>query len=31
VFFLTSIMVIAFNLITDLVYSVVDPRIEVGA
>jgi peptide/nickel transport system permease protein len=31
VFFLTSIMVIVFNLITDLVYSVVDPRIEVGA
>jgi peptide/nickel transport system permease protein len=31
VFFLTSIMVIAFNLVTDLVYSLVDPRIEVGA
>ena len=31
VFFLTSVMVIAFNLITDLVYSMVDPRIEVGA
>jgi peptide/nickel transport system permease protein len=30
VFFLTSIMVIVFNLVTDLVYSVVDPRIEVG-
>jgi len=31
VFFLTSVMVIGFNLITDLVYSLVDPRIEVGA
>jgi len=31
VFFLTSVMVIGFNLITDLVYSIVDPRIEVGA
>ena len=31
VFFLTSVMVIAFNLVTDLVYSMVDPRIEVGS
>lgn len=31
VFFLTSVMVIVFNLVTDLVYSLVDPRIEVGA
>ena len=30
VFFLTSVMVIVFNLVTDLVYSLVDPRIEVG-
>ncbi len=29
VFVLTSIMVVVFNLITDLVYSLVDPRIEV--
>ena len=31
VFFLTSVMVIVFNLVTDLVYSLVDPRIEVAA
>lgn len=31
VFFLTSVMVIVFNLVTDLVYSLVDPRIEVGS
>ena len=31
VFFLTSFMVIAFNLITDIVYSLIDPRIELGA
>lgn len=31
VFFITSVMVIAFNLITDIVYSFVDPRIEVGS
>ena len=31
VFFLTSVMVIVFNLVTDFVYSLVDPRIEVGA
>ncbi|MBL8702240.1 MAG: ABC transporter permease [Alphaproteobacteria bacterium] len=31
VFLVTSAMVIAFNLITDLVYTVVDPRIEMGA
>jgi peptide/nickel transport system permease protein len=30
VFFLTSFMVIAFNLITDVVYSLIDPRIELG-
>jgi peptide/nickel transport system permease protein len=31
VFFLTSFMVIAFNLVTDVIYSFVDPRIELGA
>ena len=31
VFFLTSVMVIVFNLVTDLVYSLVDTSIEVGA
>lgn len=31
VFLLTSVMVILFNLATDLVYSLVDPRIDVGA
>jgi peptide/nickel transport system permease protein len=31
VFFLTSFMVIAFNLITDVLYSLIDPRIELGA
>jgi peptide/nickel transport system permease protein len=31
VFLLTSVMVILFNLVTDLVYSLVDPRIEVGS
>lgn len=31
IFFVTSAMVILFNLITDLVYTLVDPRIEVGA
>jgi peptide/nickel transport system permease protein len=31
VFFLTSVMVVVFNLVTDLVYSLADPRIEVGA
>lgn len=31
VFFLTSVMVVLFNLLTDLVYGLVDPRIEVGA
>ena len=31
VFFVSSAMVVLFNLITDLVYRVVDPRIEVGA
>ncbi|WP_192499418.1 ABC transporter permease [Skermanella pratensis] len=30
IFFVTSVMVIAFNIITDLVYSLVDPRIEVA-
>lgn len=29
VFLMTSVMVILFNLITDLIYSLVDPRIEV--
>jgi peptide/nickel transport system permease protein len=31
VFFLSSVMVIAFNLITDFIYSLVDPRIEVAS
>ncbi|MBI1779624.1 MAG: ABC transporter permease [Proteobacteria bacterium] len=31
VFFLTSVMVVVFNLLTDLVYSLADPRIEVAA
>ena len=31
VFFLSSVMVVLFNLATDFVYSLVDPRIEVGA
>jgi peptide/nickel transport system permease protein len=30
VFIVTSVMVIAFNLITDLTYTIVDPRIEIG-
>ena len=30
IFFISSVMVVAFNLITDLVYSVADPRIEVA-
>jgi peptide/nickel transport system permease protein len=31
VFFVSSAMVVLFNLITDIVYHLVDPRIEVGA
>jgi peptide/nickel transport system permease protein len=31
VFFATSVMVIFFNLVTDLLYAVADPRIEVAA
>jgi peptide/nickel transport system permease protein len=30
VFLLTSVMVVLFNLITDFIYTLVDPRIEVG-
>ena len=30
IFFISSVMVVAFNLITDLIYTFVDPRIEVG-
>ena len=30
VFFVTSVLVIAFNLLTDLLYLVVDPRVEAG-
>jgi peptide/nickel transport system permease protein len=30
VFLCTSVMVIAFNLVTDLLYALVDPRVEVG-
>ena len=29
VFFATSVMVVAFNLLTDLLYAVIDPRVEV--
>ena len=31
VFFVSSAMVVLFNLVTDLIYRAVDPRIEVGA
>jgi peptide/nickel transport system permease protein len=31
VFFVSSAMVVLFNLVTDLVYGLVDPRIEVGS
>jgi peptide/nickel transport system permease protein len=31
VFFLTSALVVVFNLLTDLIYTVVDPRIEVAS
>ncbi|MFX8685026.1 ABC transporter permease subunit, partial [Acinetobacter baumannii] len=31
VFIVTSALVILFNLIADLIYALVDPRIEVGA
>jgi len=31
VFFVTSVMVVLFNLLTDLLYAVVDPRVEVAA
>lgn len=30
IFFVTSVLVIVFNILTDLVYSLVDPRIEVA-
>jgi peptide/nickel transport system permease protein len=30
IFFISSVMVVAFNLITDLIYTFVDPRIEVS-
>ncbi|MBX9593587.1 MAG: ABC transporter permease, partial [Roseomonas sp.] len=30
VFFATSVMVVLFNLLTDLLYAVVDPRVEVA-
>lgn len=30
IFFISSVMVVAFNLVTDLIYTFVDPRIEVG-
>ena len=29
VFFCTSVMVVGFNLVTDLLYAIVDPRVEV--
>jgi ABC-type dipeptide/oligopeptide/nickel transport system permease component len=32
VYFITSMMVVVFNLITDIIYTLVDPRIEgIGA
>lgn len=31
IFIIASMLVIAFNLLTDLIYTVVDPRIEMGA
>lgn len=31
VFFCTSVMVVLFNLVTDLLYALVDPRVEVSA
>lgn len=31
VFFCTSVMVVAFNLVTDLLYALVDPRVEASA
>ena len=30
VFFCTSVLVVLFNLVTDLLYAVIDPRVEVG-
>jgi peptide/nickel transport system permease protein len=30
IFLLTSVVVVVFNLLTDLIYSLVDPRIEVA-
>lgn len=30
VFFCTAVMVVAFNLVTDLLYAVIDPRVEVA-
>lgn len=30
IFFVTSVMVIVFNILTDLIYSLIDPRIEVA-
>ncbi|MBU8538151.1 ABC transporter permease [Falsiroseomonas tokyonensis] len=30
VFFVTSVMVVVFNLVTDLLYAVIDPRVEVS-
>lgn len=31
VFFCTSVMVVAFNIVTDLLYALIDPRIEVAS
>jgi peptide/nickel transport system permease protein len=30
IFIIASVLVIAFNLLTDILYTVVDPRIELG-
>jgi ABC-type dipeptide/oligopeptide/nickel transport system permease component len=30
VFFCTSVIVVLFNLMTDLLYALIDPRVEVG-
>lgn len=30
IFFITSVLVIAFNILTDILYSIIDPRVEVS-
>jgi peptide/nickel transport system permease protein len=31
IFFVSSVMVIVFNIITDLIYSLIDPRIDLSS